>query len=198
MWISLARRSSALKMVVSTSLMTGRDVAVDGGEAVDGKRFVGVVLVADDVEREAFGDFFEDALGLLGLLEKVGDLGGGGDFDAQLLVEEQAELVDGVEVARIGEGDFEGSVLCLERHEVVTEHEVDRDGAEEVVLDGAVAEVDEFAAVAQGDGLGFGDFVRLRVSRWSGGGTGLCWAWLSLGAPRKTQDWARTKTDQNG
>ena len=134
-----------------------RDVAVDGGEAVDGKRFVGVVLVADDVEREAFGDLFEDALGLLGLLEEVGDLGGGGDFDAELLVEEEAEFVDGVEVAGIGEGDFEGSVLRLEGHEVVTEHEVDGDGAEEVVLDGAVAEVDEFAAIAGGDGAGFGE-----------------------------------------
>ena len=58
----------------------------------------------------------------------------------------------------IGEGDFERSVLRLERHEVVAEHEVDGDGAEEVVLDGAVAEVDEFAAIAGGDGLGFGDF----------------------------------------
>ena len=89
----------------------GRDVAVDGGEPVDGEGFVGVVFVADDVEREAFGDFFEDALGLLGLLEEVGDLGGGGDFDAQLFVEQEAEFVDGVEVARVGEGDFEGSVL---------------------------------------------------------------------------------------
>ena len=145
-------------MVVSTSLMTGRDVAVAGGEAVDGERFVGIVFVADDIEREAFGDFFEDALRLLGLLEKVGDLGGGGDLDAQLLVEQEAEFVDGVEVARIGEGDFERSVLGLEGHEVVAEHEVDGDGAEEVVIDGAVAEVDEFAAVAGGDGLGFGDF----------------------------------------
>ena len=83
-----------------------RDVAVDGGEAVDGKRFVGIVFVADDVEREAFGDFFEDALGLLGLLEEVGDLGGGGDFDAELLVEQQAEFVDGVEVARDRRGRF--------------------------------------------------------------------------------------------
>ena len=90
-----------------------RDVAVDGGEPVDGERFVGIVFVADDVEREAFGDFFEDALRLLGLLEQVGDLGGGGDLDAQFLVEQQAEFVDRVEVARIGEGDFEGSVLRL-------------------------------------------------------------------------------------
>ena len=47
---------------------------------------------------------------------------------------------------------------ALEGHEVVAEHEVDGDGAEEVVIDGAFAQVDEFAAVAGGDGLGLGDF----------------------------------------
>ena len=57
-----------------------------------------------------------------------------------------------VEVARIGEGDFEGSVLRLQGHEVVAEHQVDGDGAEEVVIDGAFAQVDELAAVARGDG----------------------------------------------
>ena len=51
-----------------------RDVGIDRGKLVDGERFVGVVFVADDIEREAFGDFFEHALRLLGLLEQVGDL----------------------------------------------------------------------------------------------------------------------------
>ena len=87
-----------------------RDVAVDGGEAVDGEGFFGVILVSDDVERETFGDFFEDALRLLGFLEEIGDLGGGGDFDAEFFVQQQAQFVDRVEVARVGEGDFEGSV----------------------------------------------------------------------------------------
>ncbi len=136
-----------------------RDVAIDRSEPVDGKRFFGVVFVAHDVEREAFGDFFEDALRLLGFLEEVGNLGGGRHLDAEFLVQQQAEFVDRVEVARVGEGDFEGSVLRLEGHEVVTEHQVDGNGAEKVVLDGAVAEVDEFAAVAKGGGLGLGDLT---------------------------------------
>ena len=136
----------------------GSDVAIALGEFVDRESFVGVVVVAYDVEREAFGDFFEDALGLLGLLEEVADLGGSGDFDAQLFVEQEAQLVDHVEVARVGEGDIKGAVDGAERYEVVPEHEVNGDAAEEVVVDGAFAEVDVFAAVACGHRLGGGDF----------------------------------------
>ena len=69
MWMSLARRSSALKMVVSTSLMTGAMSLSTGGELVDGKGFVGIAILADHVEREPFGDLFEHALRLLGLLQ---------------------------------------------------------------------------------------------------------------------------------
>ncbi len=75
-------------MVVSTSLMTGAMSESVGGQLVDGKGFVRILFVADDVEREAFGDFFEDALRLLGLLEQVGNLREGGDFDAQLLAQQ--------------------------------------------------------------------------------------------------------------
>ena len=48
---------------------------------------------------------------------------------------------------------------ALQGHEVVTEHQVDRDGAEQVVVDGAVAQVDELAAIARGDGLRLGGFA---------------------------------------
>ena len=62
-----------------------RDVGVGGGQLVDGERFVRVLFVADHVQREAFGDFFEHALRLLGLLEQIGDLRERGDLDPQLL-----------------------------------------------------------------------------------------------------------------
>ena len=64
-----------------------------------------------------------------------------------------------VEVPRIGEGDFEGSVLRVQGHEIVAEHEIHGDGAEEIVIDGAFAQIDVLAAVARGDGL------RLRLLR---------------------------------
>ena len=59
------------------------------------------------VEREAFGDFFEHALRLLGLLEQVRDLRKRRDLDAQLLVQQHRQLVDQVEIAGIGERDLE-------------------------------------------------------------------------------------------
>ena len=122
-------------MVVSTSLMTGAMSLSVGGQLVDGERLVRVAFFADHVEREAFGDLFEHALRLLGLLEQLGDLRERGDLDAQLLVQQQGQLVDQVEVARIGERDIERPVLRLHRHEVVAEHQVDRDRAEQVVID---------------------------------------------------------------
>ena len=140
-------------MVVSTSLMTGAMSESRGGELVDGERLVRIVFFADHVEREAFGDFFQHALRLLGLLEQVGDLRKRGDLDAQLLVQQQRQLVDQVEIARIGERDIERPVLRLQRHEVVAEHQIDRDGAEQVVIDAGFPQIDELAAVARGDGL---------------------------------------------
>ena len=131
----------------------GRDIGIGGGQLVDGEGLVRIAVFGDDVEREAFGDFLEDALRLLGLLEELGNLREGGDFDAQLLVEQQRQFVDQVEIPRIGEGDIEGSVLRVQGHEVVTEHQVHGDGAEEIVIDAGFAQIDVLAAVARGDGL---------------------------------------------
>ncbi len=76
-------------MVVSTSLMTGRDVGVFGGELIDGERFILLALFADHIQRETFGDFFQHALRLLGLLEQLGDLRERGHLYAQFAIEKQ-------------------------------------------------------------------------------------------------------------
>ena len=78
---------------------------------------------------------FQDALRLLGLLEQLGNLRERGDFDAQLLVEQQGQFVDQVEVPRIRQGDVERAVLRVQRHEVVAEHQIHRNGAEKIVID---------------------------------------------------------------
>ena len=96
----------------------------------------GFAFFRDHVEREALGDLFEDALRLLGLFEQLGDLRKCGDLDAQLLVEQQRQLVDEVEVARIGERDIERPVLRLHRHEVVPEHQIHGNRPEQIVIDG--------------------------------------------------------------
>ena len=95
----------------------------------------GIFFVPDNVEREAFGHFFENALRLLGLLEQVRNLRKRRNLHPQLLAEQHRQLIDQAEVTGIGQRDFEGSVIGLNRHEIVTEHQVDRDGVEQIVVD---------------------------------------------------------------
>src|SRR6185312_14701042 len=111
------------------------------------------LLVADDIEGEAFGDLFEHTLGLFGFLEEIGNLRIGGDADLQLFAEEDRQLIDEGDLARIGEGDFERSVLRMYRDEVVPEHEIDGNGAEEIGIDARFLQVDEVAAIAAGKSL---------------------------------------------
>ena len=50
--------------------------------------------------------------------------------------------------------------FCARRgHEVVAEHQVDGNGVEQIVIDGAFAQVDEVAAIARGYGLRLGGFT---------------------------------------
>ena len=78
--MSLARRSSAVKIVVSTSLMTGRCRLCAVSWSIESCLVAGLVL-RHHVQREAFGDLFQHALRLLGLLEELGDLRQRGDLD---------------------------------------------------------------------------------------------------------------------
>ena len=146
-------------MVVSTNLITGAISESAVAQLVDRKRFVGIFLFADDVQRETFGDFFEHALGLLGLLEQVRDLRKRGDLDAQFLAEQHRQLIDQAQVARIGERDFKRTVMRLNGHEVIAEHQVDRNGVEQVVIDADHLEVDEFVIIALGNRAGARDFL---------------------------------------
>ena len=153
----------------------GGNVVVLAGHFVDRQRLVGVFLI-DHVEREAFGDFIENALRLLGLFEQVGDLRERRHFDVQLLIDEDGEFVNKVEVSRIGEGNVERAVARLQRHKVVAEHQIHWHGAEKVVVDAHFFKVHELAAVA---GCGQSCFIHLldfrrfkRSTRQRGGGRG--------------------------
>src|ERR1035437_9132754 len=129
-----------------------RDVGIRGGQLVDGEGLIRIAVFGDDVEGEPLGDFLQHALRLLGLLEQFRNLREGGDFDAQLLVEQEGQFIDQVEIARIGEGDIERAVLRVQRHEIVAEHEIHGDGAEEIVIDARFPQIDILAAVARGNG----------------------------------------------
>ena len=131
----------------------GREI-VFAGEALDGDVLVGIVFGREDVERQPFRCFVEDALGLLGLLEQIGDLREGGDAGDEAGAEEAGDLVEDHELGGVGDGDGEAALVLLERHEVVAEHHVDGDGLEELVLDFEVFQVDELGVVAAGEDAG--------------------------------------------
>ena len=140
--MSEARRSSAVKMVVSTRRMIGQ-MSSSAGQLLDGDVLVGVVFAGEHIKGEALGGFVEHALRLLGLLEQVGDLRERGDAGDDALAEQAGDLVEHHQLRGVGDGDHEAVVVLLERHEVVAEHHVDRHGLEELVLDLEVLQVDE-------------------------------------------------------
>ena len=73
-----------------------------------------------------------------------------GDFDRQLLTQEQRKLIAHLHLAGIGSGDGQHIVVGLERNEVVAEHQVGWNGAKQFGIDALLAQIDEGVAVAFG------------------------------------------------
>ena len=59
-------------------------------ELLHGNVFFAVFFLADHLQREAFGGLVEHALRLLGALQQVADLRGGGHLDLEALAQQQA------------------------------------------------------------------------------------------------------------
>ena len=91
---------------------------------------------------------------MLGALQEVVDLRGGGDFYLEALIEEKRELVGLLQLAGIGDGDDEGAVVTLERNELVAKHHFRGDAAEELGVDALFAKIDEWAAITFGEAAG--------------------------------------------
>src|SRR5277367_553654 len=129
------------------------DDGADAGiarELVHRNVFVAVVIVADDLEREALCGLVQDALRLLRALQEVVNLRGGSDFYLQALAEEERKLVSEMELAGIGHGDDQSGVVRFERDELVAKHQFGGNAAEEVGVDALFAQVHEGAAIALG------------------------------------------------
>jgi hypothetical protein len=125
----------------------GRRQLVDGNGLV-----VPGFVLADHVERESFARVFQHALGLLGLLQDVGDLLQGRNFGDDALAEQQADLVDHHQLAGIGNGNRQAPVGRLfQGHELIAEHQVHRDLLEQIVVQLEVAQIDEFATITPRD-----------------------------------------------
>ena len=126
-----------------------RDVAVDRRQPVNGKRLVRIVIVAHNIQCETLSDFFENALRLFRLLEKIGNLRPRGHLHPQLFIEQQAQFVNRIKVARVGQRNFQRSVVRCQRHKVVPEHKIDRNGPEKIMLNRAFPKVDKFTPIAR-------------------------------------------------
>ena len=143
----------------------GVDQADDGadvffaGQLFDRDVFVGVFFAGEHVEGEPFAGFVEHALRLLGLLQQVGDLRERGDAGNDAVAEQAGDLVEHHQPRRIADGDDEHFLLLLDRHEVVAEHQFDRHGAQQVVLNFEILQVDELGVIASGQRLSLGAFV---------------------------------------
>ncbi len=129
------------------------------GELLDGDVFVGVVFAGEHVEGEAFAGFVENALRLLRLLQQVGDLRERGHAGDDALAEQAGDLVEHHELRGIADGDDQRVGPLLEGHEVVAEHQLDGHGAQQVVLNLEVLQVDELGAIARGERFRMGAFV---------------------------------------
>ena len=134
------------------------------GELLDGDVFVGFVVAGEHIEGEAFAGFVEHALRLLGFLQQVGDLRERGDAGDDAMAEQAGDLVEHHELRGVGDGDDQRIRPLLDGHEVVAEHQLDGHGAQQVVLDAEVLQVDKLGAIARGEHFGVGAFV-LRVGR---------------------------------
>ena len=103
----------------------------------------------DHVQSEAFAGFLQHALRLFRLFQDLADLRESGNLGHDALAQQQADLVDHHELARIGDGDGELSVRgFFQRDEVVAEHQVNWDLLEQVVVELEVVQVHELAAIA--------------------------------------------------
>jgi hypothetical protein len=142
-------------------------------------------MIGEISSSEAFGGLVEHALRLLGLLEQVGDLRERGDARDEALAEQARDLVEHHQAARVRDRDDQAVFPLLNRHEVIAEHHVHRHGAEQIVLDAEVLEVDELATIATRERLrvdGFVELKRQRQYRGFGHGENLVYWWAALAA----------------
>ena len=140
----------------------GADVLGFAGQLLDRDVFVGVFVAGEHVEGEAFAGFVENALRLLGFLEQVGNLRERGDARHDALAEQAGDFVEHHQARRIADSDDERVGLLLDGHEVVAEHELDGHGAQQVVLNLEVLQVDEFGVIAPRQSFSLGAFVQDR------------------------------------
>ena len=119
-------------------------------ELVDGEGLFARLVLAEELHLEAFGGLLEHALRALALLQNRLDRRRRADAHADRRAQLDADLVDRLQVARIGHDDQERLAVAAVRHEPVAQHQVGRDAPEQRVVRMEVLEIDELQLVALG------------------------------------------------
>ena len=148
MWMSLARRWSAVKIVESTSRMTG---LVSARQLLDGEVLVAVLVLAQDLHLEALGGFLEHALRALALLQDRLDRRRRARPSTLIGVPSStpSSSIIGRSVGSRHDDD-QRLPFAPVRHEAVAQHQIRGDRAEQLVVDAELREVDELEPVALG------------------------------------------------
>jgi len=147
MWMSLAPLDGGVDGRVDET----DDRAEVARQPLDGEALLAVVFFLQQLQVEALRGVFQHALRVLALLQNRLDLGPRADHHLDRGVEQDAELVDHRQVARVGDDDLERLADAAVRHEVVAEHQVRWNRPEQLLVDPERLHVDELEAVALGE-----------------------------------------------
>ena len=152
--MSLARRCSAVKIVVSTrrmiGLMSAPAVAVNLSMEMVSSLPASSSRITSSVNPSLASS--STRLDCSVFLQNVGDLLQRRNFGQDALAEQQADLVDHHQLAGIGNRNRQPPVRRLiQRHELVAEHQVHRDLLKQIVVQLEIAQIDKLAAVAPRD-----------------------------------------------
>ena len=143
----------------------GIDQADDGadvffaGQLLNGDVFIGVFVAGEHVEGKTFAGLVEHALRLLGFFEQVSDLRKRGYAGDDAVTEQPGDLVEHHQARRVRDGDGERVLHLLDGHEVIAEHQFHGDGAQQVMLNLEVLQINEFSVIAVCQSFGLGAFV---------------------------------------
>ena len=119
------------------------DRAGIGGQFLDRELVLAGIVLPQNLQLEALGGLLEDTGRALALLQDRLDRGRGPDHHPDRRREHHRQLVDHRQIGRIRNDDHQRLSFATIRYEPIPQHQLGRDGAEEVVVDAEVGQIEE-------------------------------------------------------
>ena len=167
------------------------------GELFNGDVLVAVFVASEHIEGEPFAGLVQDALRLLSLLEQVRNLAEGCDASNNPVSQQPGNLIQHHEPRGVADGDHQFVCVLLKGHEVVAEHQFHRHGAQQVVLDFEVLQIDKLRVIAVRQRLSLCAFV---LTCWQRQRNEICVSHIRLPRPparlSQRKDW-QVERNQN-